>query len=98
MYPRASLKRSVPKNTMKRQTLFFKRIYSMKVSKALGIVTSNGFLDLIYEQLILQSREPLWIPSALVETSGFGPTIMCDTRSSSTSSLKMLTRKRKCLP
>ena len=59
---------------MKRQTLFFKQIYS----------------------IILQSQEPLWIPSALVETPDFRPTIVCDTRFSSTSSLKMLIRKRKC--
>ena len=44
----------------------------------------------------MQSREPLWIASALVKTPGFRPTTVCDTRSSSTSSLKMLTRKRKC--
>ena len=33
IYLRASPKRTVPKNTMKRQTLLFKQIYSIKVGK-----------------------------------------------------------------
>ena len=49
-----------------------------------GIVAINDSLDLAYEQINLQSQVSHWLPSALVEITGFHPTIVFSTRSSST--------------